>query len=139
MKKTIFIILTLLLITSCTTSEQIPSEISNPVEIYFCPRDNCEQHFIDFIESAKFSLHCALFDLKLENVINTLAEKSKTPEKRKATEPEQRPRRRGRRGMFRNLSDEERAELMERLRDMPREERREYMQERMRNRRQEED
>jgi len=72
------LLITLIVITSCSTSKNIPSEINNNVEIYFCPRDNCEQRFIDFIESAKFSLHCALFDLKLENVINTLAEKSKT-------------------------------------------------------------
>ena len=78
MEKRIFLIISIILITSCSTFEEIPSEINNPIEIYFCPRDNCNQHFIEFINSAKFSLHCALFDLKLGDVINALAEKSKT-------------------------------------------------------------
>ncbi len=72
MKKLIF----LLLLTACTA--KVPQTIENSsVSVYFCPRDNCEQHFIEFINSAKFSLHCALFDLRLEDVINALAEKSK--------------------------------------------------------------
>lgn len=79
MKKTITTILLIItiLITSCNTNNNIISEISKPIEVYFCPKDNCEQYFIDFINSAELTLHCALFDLKLEDVINALSEKSK--------------------------------------------------------------
>ena len=70
-------VLIILIISSCSVSQDIPFEMDDEIRVYFCPRDECEQHFIDFINSSKFSLHCALFDLKLEKVINAFAEKSR--------------------------------------------------------------
>ena len=55
----------------------VPREFSQEIEIYFCPQDNCSTHLVDFINSAKSSVHCAFYDLNLENVIQALAEKSK--------------------------------------------------------------
>ncbi len=78
MKRRAILLIICILITSCNTIEDIPSEINNPIEIYFCPGDNCEEKFIEFINSARFSLRCALFDLKLKDVITALAEKGKT-------------------------------------------------------------
>lgn len=47
------------------------------IQLYFCPRDNCEQRLVDFIDSANSSIHCALFEIDLQSVKDKLLEKSK--------------------------------------------------------------
>lgn len=47
------------------------------IEAYFCPRDDCESVFVEFLESAQESIHCALFEVGLESVQETLVQKSK--------------------------------------------------------------
>ena len=47
-------------------------------EIYFCPREDCEQHLLNLLDEAKTSIHCAFFDLDLQKVIALLEKKSKT-------------------------------------------------------------
>jgi len=42
----------------------------------FCPRDSCSKNFDFLLRSAKDSIHCALFDLNLEEIIGTLVDKS---------------------------------------------------------------
>jgi len=49
-----------------------PIENSKPIEIYFCPRDNCSEKLSYIIELSNESVDCAFYDLDLENVINTL-------------------------------------------------------------------
>lgn len=48
------------------------------IQLYFCPHENCEQAFVDFLNSANNSIHCALYDIGLSSVQQTLEEKSKT-------------------------------------------------------------
>lgn len=43
----------------------------------FCPRDNCADSLISFIESANSSLYCAIYNLNDESVVESLLEKSK--------------------------------------------------------------
>ena len=44
--------------------------------IYFCPRDNCTTKLSEFILTADESVHCALFDLDLDEVIDALKSKN---------------------------------------------------------------
>jgi phosphatidylserine/phosphatidylglycerophosphate/cardiolipin synthase-like enzyme len=64
-------------ITGNAIKEIIPNEIGAEPIIYFCPRDNCSQALFEFISSANESIHCALFDLDLDNIIKLLQDKSK--------------------------------------------------------------
>ncbi len=75
-----YILIFLLILTSCSTSYTITQpilkeEIKEP-EVYFCPQDDCEGIFLTQINKAQQTIHCALFDLDLENLIETFAEKS---------------------------------------------------------------
>ncbi len=56
----------------------MPKETSKKPEIYFCPRDNCGKILEKYIRNANSSVHCALYDIKLKNVIQALANKSKS-------------------------------------------------------------
>jgi len=68
----------MLLLISCTTntSQEIPKE-SGEIKVYFCPKDNCEGILYTLLDNAKSSIHCALFDLKLDSIISVLENKSK--------------------------------------------------------------
>ena len=57
---------------------QIPAEIAKNPEVYFCPKDDCGKVLEAHIKSAASSVHCALYDINLENLISSLAKKSKT-------------------------------------------------------------
>ncbi len=77
--KKVFLILFLFL-TACSitgqTTKEIPKESNKPIDIYFCPTDDCNKILTDFVSSAQTSAHCALFDIDLKEVINTLGKKS---------------------------------------------------------------
>ena len=79
---TIFLVLVLLIgcsraeITSHTTQQEIPTEINKPTEVYFCPKGNCENALINVINSSTKSIHCAFFDIDLNNLIKLLGKKS---------------------------------------------------------------
>ena len=60
------------------TTGQIPNEIAEKPEVYFCPKEDCGKVLEALIKSANFSVHCALYDINLKNVISALAIKSKT-------------------------------------------------------------
>ncbi len=80
MKKTSYIFIVFLLaVGSCNPTENFDKSIaetnSEPI-ILFCPQDNCEKNLVALINYSKQSVHCAIYDLKLENVINILASKS---------------------------------------------------------------
>ena len=76
----IFLISLVLILNSCDTKditkENIPKETNLDPIIIFCPQDNCEGNLIALINYSKASVHCAFYDLKLENLINILASKS---------------------------------------------------------------
>ncbi len=46
-----------------------PSDTGKEIELYFCPRDNCNNFLTEFLSSAEETIHCAFFDLDLEDVI----------------------------------------------------------------------
>jgi hypothetical protein len=55
----------------------VPREITENPEVYFCPETDCSKVFESKIRAANFSVHCAFYDLELKNIINSLARKSK--------------------------------------------------------------
>ena len=80
------LVLLLVLVSGCSISgslvEQkvtvIARDDDGKVEaIYFCPREDCGKALTEFILSAEQSVHCAIYDLDIEDVINALEEKSK--------------------------------------------------------------
>lgn len=79
MRKVSIILLTVILMLGCKSqSKEIKLlEYGAPIEVFFCPGDNCENQLIEVINKAKSSVHCAFFDLDLKNLINALNEKSK--------------------------------------------------------------
>ncbi|MCK5283724.1 MAG: hypothetical protein KAK00_10065 [Nanoarchaeota archaeon] len=74
-----FIIILIILCTACQQKNNIPQPVESgkEIEVYFCPKDNCENELIKRINNAKLSVHCAFFDIDLKNLINTLNRKSK--------------------------------------------------------------
>ena len=87
MKKIIILILLTIAIASLyfdLSTEEINliqsktiQEINNlSLKTYFCRIDNCEEQMLKLINNAKSSIHCALFDLDLENIITALKQKS---------------------------------------------------------------
>jgi phosphatidylserine/phosphatidylglycerophosphate/cardiolipin synthase-like enzyme len=90
MKRIIFTILFLtIFLTSCTdldsitaaslTEPQIETQIQDTgnIEVYFCPREDCETALVNFIDSAQESVHCAFFEVDLDKVRDKLLEKQK--------------------------------------------------------------
>ena len=72
-----------LLITGCNitltgnvanTQDYYEDEIK--INVYFCPRDDCSKIIRDVIDNAETSVHCAFFDLDLEDLIKAIAKKS---------------------------------------------------------------
>jgi len=63
-------------ITGNVAQQKITSVVNEPAgridAVYFCPRDNCDERLSELILSAKEKVHCAFFDLDLENVKNAL-------------------------------------------------------------------
>ena len=58
-------------------SKVVQENFDTPL-IYFCPRFNCSAVMVDLITNAKKSIHCALFDLDLYEIIEALDEKHNT-------------------------------------------------------------
>ena len=58
--------------------EQIPKETNKNPEVYFCPKEDCGKIYETEIKSANSTVHCALYDINLKNVISSLAQKSKS-------------------------------------------------------------
>lgn len=48
------------------------------LQLYFCPQEKCEEAFIQALNSAQESLHCALFEVELESLKKVLLEKQPT-------------------------------------------------------------
>ena len=45
-----------------------------PTKLYFCPEDNCELELINLINSAKKSIDCAVYDITLDAVTDSLVD-----------------------------------------------------------------
>ena len=85
--KKLSILFLLIFITSCSNLNDIKSDITGevinqiiPVEegeiyVYFCPRNNCEDKLISLVEQSE-KIHCAFYELNLENLIGKLEEKN---------------------------------------------------------------
>lgn len=69
----------LLFISSCA-NQQIESyetrEYNEPIQVFFCPQDDCIGNLIKFINSSNKYVHCALFDIGLEELADILNEKN---------------------------------------------------------------
>src|SRR3989344_3938389 len=80
--KRLLIILIMIFITSCTYIEEIKTDITGEtvvediemdegsIEVYFCPRDDCEGKLVNLIQSSE-KIHCALFELNLKGMIDS--------------------------------------------------------------------
>jgi len=82
----IFFILILLVgcserkITGKVVGEEVPTETGRDMEVYFCPKDDCEKALIDVINSSTKFVHCAFFDIDLRDLINVIGKKSHSVE-----------------------------------------------------------
>ncbi len=84
MKRIICLLIISLFLVSCSFSNVNSSVIvessvydNGDIEVYFCPQDDCESTLVNFIDSAKESVHCALFDIGLQSVKDVLDKKAK--------------------------------------------------------------
>ena len=50
------------------------------ISVHFCPEEKCETILIEFLETAKESIHCALFEVELESLQELLLKKEKVIE-----------------------------------------------------------
>ena len=50
-------------------------EEARPMEVYFCPENECMEHLIGFLNDSENYIHCALYDLDLSEIIDLLKEK----------------------------------------------------------------
>ncbi|MCK4589997.1 MAG: hypothetical protein KAT77_06135 [Nanoarchaeota archaeon] len=46
------------------------------VEVYFCPRDGCEDKLVEFLSDATDTIYCAFYDVDLPKLTSLLVEKS---------------------------------------------------------------
>ena len=82
----LLMVVTILVFSSCgitgNVAKDIPKETNKRMEAYFCPKDDCGNVMEKTIMNATSTIHCALFDLDLKNVINAFSQKSKTADVR---------------------------------------------------------
>lgn len=80
MRLLVFLLAVVILLSGCVENqtgnvveqESIVKETSKPLEIYFCPRDECREHLLDLIQNSENYVHCAFFNLDLPEVIGLL-------------------------------------------------------------------
>jgi len=54
---------------------KIVSENSDRPEVYFCPKDECQEHLLEEIKKSEDYVYCAFFDLDLKDIIKELKNK----------------------------------------------------------------
>ena len=81
---TLLPIIIILITAGCTSNittnaiiQPLIKESTEKTIVYFCPQDPCEDILIQYINNSEKSIHCALFDIDLENTLTALSEKSK--------------------------------------------------------------
>ncbi len=47
------------------------------IEVYFCPQDACDKKIENLISSSEHSIHCALYDVNIDSILNLLDQKKK--------------------------------------------------------------
>lgn len=57
--------------------KEIPEEIKTDHKVYFCPRDGCAEQLVEWIELAEKEVHCAFYDVDIEDVKEALERKEK--------------------------------------------------------------
>jgi len=70
------------------TEQKIIENNNKSIEIYFCPRDECEQKHLELINSAKQSVHCAFFETGQPSITEALINQSKTKDVKLFTDNE---------------------------------------------------
>ena len=76
-----FCLILLVLLAGCQTAltgnltKEAPHEKTEQPMVYFCPKSNCSSVLENSITSANKSVHCAIYDLNLKNIISALSEK----------------------------------------------------------------
>ena len=82
MKIAAILIFTIIIVSGCSTSIKKDAEIREysdyPIQLFFCPRDNCTKALQETLETAQNYSYCAFFDLDLKEIISALKEKSTT-------------------------------------------------------------
>ena len=73
----------LLFLVACTSTPTdnttaLPQERTQPIEVYFCPQEDCESILVNTLATSQHTIHCAFFDLDLKSVENILGKKSET-------------------------------------------------------------
>ena len=63
-------------LTGNAVDVQNPYESNINAQVYFCPQDNCESVLEAYVDYAKSSVHCAFFELNLNDLITMIAKKS---------------------------------------------------------------
>ncbi|MEA2036910.1 MAG: phospholipase D-like domain-containing protein [Nanoarchaeota archaeon] len=82
--KKYMVLLLLVFVTGCNElgnnsavlDDDMPSEVGEEIEVYFCPNDNCEDVLVNVVNSSSEKLHCAFFDIDLRNLIKVIGKKS---------------------------------------------------------------
>lgn len=75
MKKVFTIIFLVILLIGCTGKAIHKIELKEagkPIEVYFCPKEDCEKPLIELIENAKSTVHCAFYDITLPALIDVM-------------------------------------------------------------------
>ena len=91
MKKQMLVLTALVFLSSCSYVDEIRNDItgsatedfneekvvvdSGSIEVYFCPRDNCEEKLVNLVKSSG-NINCAFYELDLKDVIGGLEEKN---------------------------------------------------------------
>jgi len=65
-------------ITGKSVAPQVLEENTTEPEVYFCPQDDCIGNMIAWLDAAQQSIHCAIYDIGLDELKQKLLEKSKT-------------------------------------------------------------
>ncbi len=87
----VFYLRTFDLTGSLTYQEETPKvqyalKDQGAIQLYFCPREDCEGALVQFLQSAQHSIHCALFEIDLESVKTVLLEKQRSMEVKVVTD-----------------------------------------------------
>tara|TARA_Y100000310_G_scaffold56844_1_gene52137 strand:+ start:168 stop:1109 length:942 start_codon:yes stop_codon:yes gene_type:complete len=65
-------------LTENVSNQEVVYETDVNVQAYFCPLDNCDGVLENIVNTAEISVHCAFYDLDLENLITAFSKKSHT-------------------------------------------------------------
>lgn len=75
-----FLLLTLIFILGCEYGKtmQVPYETGEPLQIFFCPREDCTGELVRFLNQSSESIYCAIYEVNIKDVISILQEKERT-------------------------------------------------------------